>query len=240
MAGRIGCLLVFVAAIAATYYFGNRYVRSHPQNVPWTELSLADPVGRFTLRKIVKLHEQPQQCRALLSEYGIRDTAVPQPDAPAECRIDNAMRITDGGARTVSYQPRVVTSCPVAVALALLEDRVIQPAAERYLGSPVVAIDHYGSYSCRRINGRSQGEFSEHATANAVDIAGFRLADGRRLTVSRDWSGNGPESRFLHEVRDGACTLFATVLSPDYNAAHADHLHLDEAVRGQSGWSFCR
>ena len=55
-----------------------------------------------------------------------------------------------------------------------------------------------------------------------------------------DWTGNDPESRFLHEVRDGACKLFATVLSPDYNAAHADHLHLDEAVRGQSGWSFCR
>jgi hypothetical protein len=240
MAGRIGCLVLIVAALAAIYYFGSRYVRMHPQDVPWTKLSLADPVGRFTLRKIVKLHEQPQLCRALLSENDVRDTAVPLRDAPAECRIDNGMRLVEGGARTVGYQPEVVTSCPVAAALAVLEDRVIQPAAGRHLGSRVVAIDHFGSYSCRRVNGRSQGEFSEHATANAIDIAGFRLADGRRITVSGDWSGNDPGSRFLHAVRDGACKLFATVLSPDYNAAHADHLHLDEAVRGLSGWSFCR
>ena len=93
----------------------------------------------------------------------------------------------------------------------------------------VVAIDHFGSYNCRHIYGRDAGNWSEHATADAVDIAGFRLADGTRISVARDWKGDGPKAAFLREVRDGACRLFATTLSPDYNAAHRDHLHLDQA-----------
>jgi hypothetical protein len=102
-----------------------------------------------------------------------------------------------------------------------------------------VTIDHFGSYSCRRIYGRDAGTWSEHATADAVDVAGFRLADGRRITVVGDWRREGAKAAFLHEVRDGACQLFATTLSPDYNAAHRDHLHLDQADR-TAGWRACR
>ena len=46
-----------------------------------------------------------------------------------------------------------------------------------------------------------------------------------------DWEGGASERSFLREVRDGACPLFATVLSPEYNAAHADHFHFDQAGR---------
>jgi len=117
---------------------------------------------------------------------------------------------------------------------------VVQPAAARHLGTSIARIDHFGSYSCRRLYGRSQGDWSEHATANALDVAGFRFADGRRMTIIDDWNGSPDEQAFLREVRDGACRLFATVLSPDYNAAHRDHLHLDQAARGEMGWRACR
>jgi hypothetical protein len=60
------------------------------------------------------------------------------------------------------------------------------------------------------------------------------------VTVVGDWKGEGERAAFLREVRDGACDLFATVLSPDYNAAHRDHLHLDQARRGAMGWRACR
>jgi hypothetical protein len=73
-----------------------------------------------------------------------------------------------------------------------------------------------------------------------VDILGFRLADGTRVSVLRDWPGEGPKAAFLREARDGACKLFATVLSPDYNRAHADHLHFDQAQSGRVGWGLCR
>ena len=57
------------------------------------------------------------------------------------------------------------------------------------------------------------------------------LADGRRISVRDDWAGDDHEARFLRAVRSSACTMFSTVLSPDYNAAHADHFHFDQADR---------
>jgi hypothetical protein len=102
-----------------------------------------------------------------------------------------------------------------------------------------VGLDHYGTANCRRIGGGHAGTWSEHATGNAIDVAAFRLADGRRIAVRRDWAGPGRAAAFLHAVRNAACGEFATVLSPDYNAAHADHLHLDQARRGDAGWSYC-
>ena len=101
-------------------------------------------------------------------------------------------------------------------------------------------IEHFGSYNCRRMYNREGASWSEHATADAVDIAAFRLADGTRITIVGDWPGKGSKARFLRDVRDAACGVFATVLSPDYNAAHRDHLHLDQASRGGMGWRACR
>jgi hypothetical protein len=120
------------------------------------------------------------------------------------------------------------------------EWNVVAPAAQRHFGTRVTAIEHFGSYNCRRMYGRDAGAWSEHATANALDIAAFRLADGRRVSVVGDWEGTSQERAFLREIRDGACPLFATVLSPDYNAAHRDHFHLDQADRGGMGWRACR
>jgi hypothetical protein len=122
----------------------------------------------------------------------------------------------------------------------LFERDVLQPAAQRHFGQRVAIIAHAGSYSCPRMNGCSEGAFSEHSTADALDNNGIRLADGTRISVARDWASDGPKGRFLSDVRDGSCRLFATILSPDYNAAHADHLHLDQAQRGKIGWSLCR
>jgi hypothetical protein len=83
-----------------------------------------------------------------------------------------------------------------------------------------------GSYNCRNVAGTARK--SAHATANAIDVSGFLLADGRRVTVLRDWRDADPQTRaFLRTVRDSACKRFGTVLSPDYNAAHRDHLHLE-------------
>ena len=216
-------------------------LRGRPQDLPWTPLDLGAPVGLFTGRKLTALTDDAPACRALLDTAGVRYTALPSRSDGAQCGYDDAVRFTTGGARGIAFTPAGLgTSCPVAAALALWEWNVVQPQAEAILGSRVVAIRHFGSYSCRRLYGRDQGNWSEHARANAVDIAGFQLADGRAISVVKDWSGDAPAARFLHAVRDGACDLFATTLSPDYNAAHRDHLHLDQAARGATGWRACR
>ncbi|WP_370239460.1 extensin family protein, partial [Neptunomonas phycophila] len=77
-------------------------------------------------------------------------------------------------------------------------------------------------------------------TGNAIDIAGFILKNGERISIKRDWKNAGQKSNFLKAIRDGACDVYATVLSPEYNAAHADHFHFDQAQRGKTGWGVCR
>ena len=230
-------LLLAVIAFGAFLLYG--YGRSHPEDMPWTELDLTRPVGAFTGRKLTAT--EGERCRALLREAGVPFTALPARRSGGQCGYDDAVRFRRGGALEIGWRPSdLATSCRVAAALALWEWHVVQPAALEHLGSKVAVVDHFGSYSCRRIYGRSEGRWSEHATANAVDIAGFRLADGRRVSVAGDWNDDAGKGRFLRAVRDGACGLFATVLSPDYNAAHRDHLHFDQAQRGAMGWRGCR
>jgi hypothetical protein len=133
----------------------------------------------------------------------------------------------------------LITSCPVAAALTVWE-RQVQADARRLLGTSVRRFVHAGSYSCRRLYNRADGPFSEHATADAVDILGFELEDGRRLSLLRDWNGTRAAAAFLRAARNAACPVFTTVLSPDYNQAHRDHLHFDTADRGPAGWRACR
>ena len=127
------------------------------------------------------------------------------------------------------------TTCAVAAGLSFWIDREVRPAARDLLGSELASIEHLGAYSCRRLYGRGTGPWSEHATGDAIDIAAFVLADGTRVSVLRDWDGEEKKAQFLHRVRNGACSAFGTVLSPDYNAAHRDHLHLDQQPRGLGG-----
>ena len=230
---------VAVLAIAAALFWA--MVRGRPQDLPWAPLDLGEPAGPFTGRKLAALGRSFPQCRALLDRAGVRYAALPARRDGAACGYDDAVRFAPGGARRIAFIPRApAVACPVAAALAMWEWDVVQPAALRHLGSRIVEIEHLGSYNCRRMYGRTGGAWSEHATANAIDVAGFVLADGRRVTVRDAWRGSGEEAAFLRAARDGACRLFATVLSPDYNAAHRDHLHLDQADRGPFGWRACR
>lgn len=227
-------ILILGALLAYSHF------RRHPQDVPWGMLDPAHPIGLFTGRKLAAFTRDTPQCHAFLDRAGIAHARLTPLSGAGRCGYADGIRLADGGALTIGYVPPVAASCPVVAALAIWEWQVVQPAALRHFGKKVSRIDSFGSYNCRRIGGDREGMWSEHATADAIDIAGFRLADGRRITIAADWTGKGVEARFLRDVRDGACRLFATTLSPDYNAAHADHLHLDQAERGATGWRGCR
>jgi hypothetical protein len=213
-------------------------LRRSSQDLPWSQLDLTEPFGAFTGRKLAGLTRDAPRCLSLMALAGIHYTALP-PVRAEQCGYDDAVRFIAGGPRTIAFTPPVGTSCPVAAGLALWEWHVVQPAALRHFGQHVTSIDHYGSFSCRRMYGRSSGDWSEHATADAIDIAGFTLERGVHIRVRRDWRGERRRAAFLRDVRDGACKLFSSVLSPDYNLAHADHLHLDQAERGEKSWRIC-
>lgn len=232
--------LLWLAALAFVALLGWGYARQHPEDVPWAALDLGDPVGAFTGRKLAELTADGPRCQVLLERAGVRFTPLP-PVGGARCGYADGVRFKGGGSRRIGLAPADVgTSCAIAAGLALWEWHVVQPAAERHFGTRVTRIDHYGSYSCRRVGGREGGAYSEHATADAIDVAAFRFGDGSRVDVADYWRTPGVEAAFLREVRDGGCDLFSTVLSPDYNQAHRDHLHLDQAMRGARGWRGCR
>lgn len=116
--------------------------------------------------------------------------------------------------------------CPLSIA-SYLWVREVDAIAQRRFGQGLSKVHHMGTYSCRRMRGNGSGKWSEHAFANAWDVAAFEFQDGTRIDVLNGWDGPYAESSFLREVRDVACDIFNVTLSPNYNAAHADHFHLD-------------
>ena len=194
---------------------------------PLAPLSVADEPNLLTAYKLGRLDGDAVACRAVLTASGMRYAAEPDRRVEGACGWRDAVRIT--ATPTPVSQPFVL-ECPAAVALALWERHSVQPLARRLLGAPVVRIDHLGSFACRNIGGETGGRRSEHASANALDVAGFVLANGRTVRVARDWSADGPPGRFLREVHAGACRSWNVVLGPDYNTAHRDHLHLDRGA----------
>jgi hypothetical protein len=127
----------------------------------------------------------------------------------------------------VAMRPAATLACPIVSVLDRWLADSVQPAAQRWFGMRVVEIKQISAYSCRGMNGNSRAHISEHAFGNALDIAAFTLADGRRVMVKDGWNGLPEEQGFLRDVQAAACRQFSTVLAPGSNAYHYDHIHVD-------------
>ncbi|MHB9878910.1 extensin-like domain-containing protein [Pacificimonas sp. ICDLI1SI03] len=226
-------LLLFALLIVGAWQAKIYAEREFPEDLPWTPLVIEQSVGAATQTKISQLAGDKPRCLALFSESEL--SVVPRDDE----RVNETCAQVDSVSleqMTAGYAPGTVRlACPLAAALAIWETNFVQPAAERTLGSAVARIDHLGTYSCRRMYGAAEGRWSKHATAEAIDIAGFRLEDGRRISLIEDWGADSDAGAFLEEIRTGACDIFGTLLGPDYNAAHRDHFHLEA-----TGFGTCR
>jgi hypothetical protein len=144
-----------------------------------------------------------------------------------------------GAIQPVAVTPAATLSCPIVSALDRWVSDGVQPAAMRWFGAPVTEIKQISAYSCRGMVGAGTSHVSEHAFGNALDIAAFILADGRKISVQQGWRGSPEEQGFLHDVQMFACDTFNTVLAPGYNAAHYNHIHVD-LMRRASGRRPCR
>jgi hypothetical protein len=167
-------------------------------------------------------------------------------EGPGICGIEAPLKVAslpteftasigEGGAIATSFSPAATIGCPMTAATAAWLNAVVQPSALAFFGTPVAELSLMGSYACRTRNNRRGAKLSEHAFANALDIGGFVLADGRRITVKRGWKGAADESGFLRTVHRGACDHFRTVLGPGSDMFHYDHLHVDLARHGRNG-----
>lgn len=172
--------------------------------------------------KLKLIDSSAENCRAAFARAGKTVAIELARTVSAQCSKEDTIQLSDLSTATLRVEE---TRCAIAARLFMWEHNIVQPAARKYFNEPVAELLHFGSYSCRTIRGSSAA--SEHATANAFDISGFRLRSGKLITLKQDWQGSQPEAEFLREVRDGACDYFNLVLSPDYNADHHDHLHVD-------------
>lgn len=212
-------------AIAGAFRFG-----VVPQRFsPFAPLDLAQPDGWFLDLKIAALKRDAASCANTLKAPIIEAEAIPDQAYDKGCGWRNAVRVARAGGTAVGAG---TLSCPMAAGLALWLEHEVKPIARRHLKSDVVRLKQLGTYACRNIKGsRTLSPFrSQHATANAIDISGFVLADGRTVTVLRHWNGVGPESDFLKDVHRAACRYFRVALGPAFNTAHADHFHYDRGA----------
>jgi Extensin-like protein C-terminus len=139
----------------------------------------------------------------------------------------------------VAVKPVATLACPIVSVLDRWLADAVQPAAQRWFGVRVVEIKQISAYSCRGMNGNSRAHISEHAFGNALDIAGFTLADGRQVSVKDGWKGVPEEQGFLRDVQATACQHFNTVLAPGSNVYHYDHIHVD-LMRRASQRTICQ
>ncbi len=178
------------------------------------------------------------QCLTELGGTGASFTPLPDRYLGQGCTNLNTVQL----ASVPSDQSRLTignigpVTCEVGEVFAAWARYGVDRAARQILGSPLARIETFGSYSCRDVAG--SGRRSAHATAAAIDVSGFVLADGRRISVEEDWNGGDAQERaFLRTVHQSACKRFDTVLGPDYNSAHENHLHVEGVIGTKS---YCR
>ncbi len=184
------------------------------------------PIGMATKSQILKISLGNRASCLTLIQTEAKDTAFselePQRNSKG-CGWDVSLKAEQISG--VKFRPETMESlCPLQVS-AYIWIRKVDESAKALLGSGLMRIHHYGTYSCRNIAGTSN--LSEHAYANAWDVAAFELEDGRLISVQKHWNAKDARAGFLRAARDYGCQVFRVTLSPDYNAAHADHFHLD-------------
>ncbi|WP_069298526.1 extensin family protein [Neptunicoccus sediminis] len=223
-------LPVVALAFAVTTLLYHPQTPLPPEWNPTRPLDPKAPLTRITQWKLAGAVAEPQLCAAALERIAAPVVALPPQEQDDQCHIRNRVQLSN--LATARIAP-LETRCDIALRLAMWEHHGLQPAAQALLGAGISRIHHYGSYSCRTIAGSSR--MSQHATANALDISGFDLTNGQKIRLRNDWQATGKTAEFLRSARNSACAWFRMVLSPDYNAAHHDHFHMD-----QGRWSGCR
>lgn len=210
-----------------------------PSNGP---ISLSAPGVAHEEDDLARAPEEPAGRRAYPSPSAyLRDRGpAPYSERPATTplpRLGPAQGNSVAAFGPVAMKPAATLACPMVSALDRWLADSVQPAAQRWFGTRVAEIKQISAYSCRGRNGDHSSKISEHAFGNALDIAAFTLADGRRIVVEHAWSGLPEEQGFLRDIQGAACRLFTTVLAPGSNSAHYNHIHVD--LRKRSGRDVC-
>jgi hypothetical protein len=201
--------LLLVAVVFAAFWFGlvpQRYS-------PFAPIALDDPPTWFLDPRLAAMRNDPALCRAVLRAPHIVASPIPDMVQPNGCGWTNAVRISQVGGAEIGLEQ---LTCETATGLALWVEQDVQPLAVAMFGSRVVWMQDMGTYSCRNMIGNKRwvNMRSQHSLANAVDIGGFRLANGKQMSITRDYKADSREGRFLREAHMRACRYFRVAIGP--------------------------
>lgn len=220
---RSFCLLFLIPVLTLVMAAYLGWWRVPPDIAPWRMIDLDERPGVFARMQLNSLHDQPAECFLALDRSGLEYRRIADRTVRDGCGLPAGVSVVRSN---VPYSSGFSASCPLAAGLFWYEQEV-QALARVHLGSDLARIDHVGTYACRNVNSANSGRRSQHATANAIDISGFALSDGRQVSVLSHWGEDSAKGRFLTEARDAGCGLFNTVLGPNYNRQHRNHFHFD-------------
>ena len=199
----------------------------------------ADAYARYTrtaLRAEQGLSAATAQSGGLCGSATLEGQRLTRITSPVEgCGVAEPVRVS--AVAGIRLSQAATLDCDTARAFDRWVRHEMQPAIGR-TGGGVTQIRVAAHYICRPRNNRSGARVSEHGRGRAIDIAGFRLADGRVVTVLSDWRG-GPFQQALRQMHASACGIFRTTLGPGSDGHHEDHFHFDMAQR-RGGGTFCR
>lgn len=220
--------------------------RVSPYSAPlWPALLLAALAGCSVPSKPQRPAWRAQAENVCIAEKRVRPSAYVQlageMDGPGICGMTKPFKVTALQNGAVAFNARATLDCPMVAELDSWLAEVVQPAARARFGQAIAQINSMGSYSCRGMNGQRGAPLSEHSFGNALDIGGFTLADGREISIVRDWTRGDEQTRaFLMDVHGGSCGHFSTVLAPGSNVFHYNHIHVDLAMHGRRGHRVCK
>lgn len=191
----------------------------------WGEPEMADAPARWADEEIAAA--QRECIAALARERYLLEVLEPIREGLCGAPAPVSLTGLPGREAALRFMPAATLTCDTAARVREWVDRVLQPTATARLGAAVTKIRLMGSYSCRRRYNAPDKRLSQHALANALDIAAFQTSDGQVITVLDHWAGDDERAAFLRDIHTGACQIFDTVLGPRANEAHANHFHFD-------------
>jgi hypothetical protein len=179
----------------------------------------------------------PSACRTALTEDIAIAPSIPDIRGSGGCGGTDLVRleaIVLPNKHRVAVSPAATLRCSMASAIADWVRTDIAPLTEK-LGSEISVLDNFDSYECRGFNRIPGAHLSEHGRANALDVRAFKLADGRSISLTDRAVPREARESVLHSV----CARFMTVLGPDSDWYHEDHIHLDLAER-RNNYRICQ
>lgn len=238
---RATALTCAAMLVSACNLIPDRSASRSPDRSDGTQIGADADYPRAERAPRLSQRAEDRRCLAELGAAGARFTPLPDAYAAPGCSKLGTVRLTAlaGDDANFGVTNLGAVKCRTAKAFSGWVRFGVDRAAQQILGSPLEQVETMGSYSCRNIAGSNRR--SAHATGDAIDVSGFLLADGRRITLSEGWdTGSRAEREFLRVVHRSACRRFGTVLGPDYNRAHENHFHLEGGSSGGKGANFCR